>query len=812
MADGSGFFDEAFVQSELLLKFYVGTVTGYGKIIALTAGLENLGGLQSDAYVAEDMVGMLATLRYRMRAQLFGFIEDQKGMGNSFLEMLKPFRKWSGDAWEILFGPITQLFFSSSNVHWTAKLDTLEGLSFYFKKPAVYRLTISILVVFYFLDLNPFFGLPFALFVNSLVLAQAIGGGAYMVYIHRHGWVWGTIRYAGVMVKVVFILATAMTPQYADAVSKGVRKHTRFVLTGGKGGPLSRFVVEELYINAQYSIIPGVILTLMVLFFSSFDPIKVTVWGMSILTVMVGWWLGPLLLNPHFTWKDRVMTLFYIPLTMVWALTDTLVNNWFRIARWGLILFGLAATLNWYFPTAWVGMALLGIGIIAPALLKKYFGIHRLSLFNLWGKSLYYRGLAARKDFDELGAKRKKGEIFVPDSLFEPMKSIAEMLRDYNGDPADKVTATGGMFNSLGSIVVGKAKYQAPVLVHLLRVRRLTMQLNNMIIQAKNPAGIEKKLNVWGWIGQPFVWMGAAPRFAYQLTFSNIRAWYYASVGILLALVPSTSALPPPMVTEQEQDHISAPLYRPEDLERIPAMVDMVTHPEKYSASAVSKAVKEIDRSQPLGIRDFGTRRIPHNDHRSQVALAQGIYLSGDAIKEKPVTIATDLIRGTVRESVDKVIVTPASNNIRDLITDINKVNQAIKQNKHDGFELEVWLTKEQEPFAKQLRKQLKDLKLAGHVRLWSKLEGESDPNKVMQELLKVNNNGQAKSIRFLFEQGADLPEYVGEFMTMLEATSALQGRLSIRMILQKTLQVVPISMQQLSDLCKMSRLVQQMA
>src|SRR5262249_3101639 len=160
-------------------------------------------------------------------------------------------------------------------------------------------------VIFYFMNLNPWFGLPVFLWLNSVIVSQAIGYGALMVYVERFGWFKGSLIYMRLLIFPVFPFATAITPQYAISVLFGFLKLTKFLNTGGKGGALSRYEFNDLYFRTQYSIIPGTLLLLLVTTFAFYDPLKLLMWSPQILTISYGWLLGPFLFNPILDKKNK---------------------------------------------------------------------------------------------------------------------------------------------------------------------------------------------------------------------------------------------------------------------------------------------------------------------------------------------------------------------------------------------------------------------------------------------------------------------------------------------------------------------------
>ncbi|MBV9079720.1 MAG: hypothetical protein JO102_01225, partial [Elusimicrobia bacterium] len=483
VANAAGLFEEGWVNSTLQVKRVIGQPLAYGKILATTSGLENLWGLLSDLYVAEDAVGAMATLKYGLRSTAFGYVIIGKGLGNMLAEMLKPFRKWSGDEPEIKKGTLTSKYNLSPGVHWTSKADNDDSLGFYEKKPAVRRVTIMVLLVFYFLDLNPWFGLPVALFINSVLVAQAIGLGAGMLYVRESGWILGTLRYLKVIVGGVFVLATTITPQYADAVYKGFRKWTRFVLTGGKGGPLSRAVFEELYISGAYSIVPGVLLTIVVLFFSSFDPIKFAIWAPQILTVSIGWWMGFFLLNPNFSMADRAETAGQVIISgPTWAILDAInsIPRWFKPALLTTgVLFLLASQWMW-------GAVLVG-GALAIIVGEQASGRKLVSFSRLFGydRKIYND---AMKMFREADAGLNKGA--------KPFQALPGPLKEqisYHFTEIKTYAHSSGVFNTMAASMEGKATYQAIPLLQMMKIDRHTAALEKLIAQATNqpaPSGL----------------------------------------------------------------------------------------------------------------------------------------------------------------------------------------------------------------------------------------------------------------------------------------------------------------------------------
>jgi hypothetical protein len=284
------------LHGEQMAKRFIGRLSAYGKFVYRRQMVLDHQALPAHL-VAEDAGTGTRLLQYGFATTHLPYFKPGKGLGNQLGGAYNPLRKWSGDAPESIFDINFQKFLLSPNVHWTVKVDALVSYYFYLKKIAVRRVTEQVLEIFYFLNLNPWFGLPHALWVNSVVTSQAIGYGGWITTMEEKGRIRGTVRYLLMLAWPVFAFATAITPLYANAVAIGAMLLTSFKRTGGKGGAVGRASFDELYIQMQKSIMPGFLLSVLVFGLSSFDSIKFIIWLPQILTVTVGWWMGSFLLN-----------------------------------------------------------------------------------------------------------------------------------------------------------------------------------------------------------------------------------------------------------------------------------------------------------------------------------------------------------------------------------------------------------------------------------------------------------------------------------------------------------------------------------
>lgn len=436
-----GVMEEGWLKGTLPVKNEIGGVGAYGKFFFLTAAVRNSEGLP-DEFVAEDIMTALRVMTNGFTTMMVSYVRVLKGLSTQFIEALKPLMKWSGDSGQVVYAEIFTKFMWSLRVHVSKKLDTVKGMMHYIKKPSVFRVTTLVLINFYYLNLNPWYGIPFALMVNSIILSQAIGGGAIIgAYVERYGWIRGLALYA-YHFPWIFMMATAITPTYAMAVKLGFAPFTKFILTGGKGGPLAKARFSDLYIAGQYSVIPGFLLTILVLS-STFDPTKFLIWSPQILTAMVGWWWGPFFLNHTGgilgVWRPLAHAFVFAPIAVV---LDAMNN----------------------LP---VVLKLTGIPWI--------FGFRVFSFTRMLGIDRMVRRAA-------LNVRRTAMQNRVPDA------GLNNLIRDFVGEENPTAVGTPGIFNNLGSMLNGSMK-QNPSVIHLGKVVKATFRLwrRNRAHMRQNP-------------------------------------------------------------------------------------------------------------------------------------------------------------------------------------------------------------------------------------------------------------------------------------------------------------------------------------
>ncbi|MFA4842317.1 MAG: hypothetical protein WC658_00575, partial [Candidatus Omnitrophota bacterium] len=302
VASSMAIMEEGWIHGEQLTKDEVDQVLFYGKGALRIAALRNCIGAPQE-YVAEDAVTAMNMASAGLSTSTLNYFATEKGMPNSYRGAMVPLKKWSGDAPETVVGVNSVRYFYSPYIPWYKKLGTLETFDFYLKKPSVLRTTELMIIIFYVLDLNFWVGLAFALFINSVIIAQAISYAGYAVFAERYSGRRGAWMFFKLMFKFLFAFCTSLIVQYADAVDRGYDKFAKFIRTAARSGPQGREeIIVDLYIFLNYGIKRGVILGLLVIG-SSFDPVKAALWAFPILTVIVGWWFGPFLFNPVIAWS-----------------------------------------------------------------------------------------------------------------------------------------------------------------------------------------------------------------------------------------------------------------------------------------------------------------------------------------------------------------------------------------------------------------------------------------------------------------------------------------------------------------------------
>ncbi|MCG3204206.1 MAG: hypothetical protein KCHDKBKB_00916 [Elusimicrobia bacterium] len=468
--------EEGWLWGEQPTKREVGALEAYGKFVFRRSMIRYLEGLP-DHYVAEDAKTAERVLLAGGRTTHLTYYKPGKGLSNQWAGSLNPLRKWSGDAPESVYGPIFSKLMYSPHLHWTVKLDALMSYGFYLKKPSVVRVTSMVLIIFYFLNLNPWFGLPYLSWVVSLIISQAIGYGALMLYVDRKGWWKGAAQYYFWDLPFkIFPFATAITPQYADAVQKGIEKKTQFLKTGGKGGPLERMTFDQLYYMMQYTIIRGVVLTLMVVFLSNFDPLKFVIWLPQILTVSFGWWIGPFYFNPTFSWKDRQENLAHILLAVKYVFLD-LLNNLPSLIKVVTVPFITFVEIIGEGLLPWVG---IDFGKRVARRIKRVVPHRNIPSFTrMWGRDqkIYRNALRVQKMSDILGVKGPQNPDLAPLGLYSGWQ--------YPGAFAGAPLGTGYYYHGLGAMMQGPS-WQNPSVVHLKLVEEHTKKVE-AVLQAQVP-------------------------------------------------------------------------------------------------------------------------------------------------------------------------------------------------------------------------------------------------------------------------------------------------------------------------------------
>jgi hypothetical protein len=285
-------------------KALFGGLGAYGKFFERVSALRWSEGI-TDSYVAEDIETVIRYRAYGYIVGRAGYIKTEKGWPYQFSNVRNPIRKWSYDSVESVTGKTPLKMIISPYVDWPYRTNNfwLDGFGFYFKKPAVNRYIKWLTVFFLIFDWNIFTGIPFALWIGSLILSQAISYGLLFckVYDEANGWLRGTAKTIATIPREMYWFFVHMLFTYDETIRLlASNRLGRFIMTQGKGGNIARFKDwRTIYTSSWYAIQKGAFWTFVLILLGGFHPYKAILWCI-VFFVPIAAFVAPFLFNPTF--------------------------------------------------------------------------------------------------------------------------------------------------------------------------------------------------------------------------------------------------------------------------------------------------------------------------------------------------------------------------------------------------------------------------------------------------------------------------------------------------------------------------------
>jgi len=428
---GMGASEEGWILGEQATLQEIAKVLFYGKGFERFSHMRRFRGVPQE-HVAEDGDGAFNMAAQGVQTGSINYLATYKLLPGLYLGALVPLYKWSGDSSELAFSVNAFKFWFSPNVPWYEKLGTLRSLAFYLNKPLIERVTGLVIVIFYVLNWNPWFGLPLFSIFMSVMIMQGICYAGFMTFAESgRGYIGAFFAFGKAFFTYLFIFATGITPRYADASSRGYAKFADFIRTGGRAGVSKREKPIDLYLATQYGVKRGFLLSLVVLL-SPFALGKFLIWVFQIMTVFMGWWMSSFLLNParSETAREKALTLLRnwrdgIGYGGLYAAADTILSpvaGAVLLWRYGHRLYGGIPSF-WKNPFAFLSfvirvyiarpLTVLIVGslyVVTFSLLRRFFDMHRLRFWAL-DEQVYKFTRQAMASMDAINKRRKDANL-----------------------------------------------------------------------------------------------------------------------------------------------------------------------------------------------------------------------------------------------------------------------------------------------------------------------------------------------------------------------------------------------------------------